>query len=323
MREILLLISLVTSFSTLAQETLDQIKEKATKYSAEGQHEEALKYRLLQFNQEPSGLVNGQIGYELIFLDRDNEAKSYLEKATLLNPSEPTHWVNLSIIYSNNKQYEEALSILNKALEINPEYVGTLAAKAKCLYRLNQYDESLPILNKLLESRKSETDLIFTRGKILLEKGEYENARIDFTRALSVSPSHYGLLSSLAEVLQKQENYIEEILIRKRIIDLYTVNNESNLIGLSHALLALAYSNEGDYENALTEYNSAITLEPTYVEMFIQRCIVKIRLKDLEGACTDLSEAIRLKPEEADDIRAFFEEDIEFSEFLASCSPAI
>lgn len=323
MKAILVFISLMASFSALAQETLEQIKVKASTFSAEGQHADALKYRLLQLKQEPSGLVYGQIGFELIYLDREEEAKSYLEKATTLTPSEPSHWVNLSLIYSNNKQYEEALQILNKALEINPNYLGTLAAKAKCLYRLDRYEESLPLLNKLIESKRFETDLIFMRGRVLLSINEFENARIDFTRALSVNPNHYGSLSGLAETLQKEGNYHEEILIRKRIIDLYKDNNESDLIGLSHALLGHAYSNAGEYENALNEFNAAIALEPTYAEMFIQRCIVKIRLKDLKGACTDLSEAIHLKPEEASDMRDFFEEDPEFSEFLADCSPEL
>lgn len=323
MRTILLFICLVASFSALAQETLEQIKENAATFSAQGLHEEALKYRMLKLKQEPSGLVYGQIGFELIYLDREEEAKSYLEKATTLTPLEPSHWVNLSMTYSNLKQYEEALQILNKALEINPDYEGSLAAKAKCLYKLNRYDESLPILNKLLESKKFELDLIFTRGKILLQKGELENARIDFTRALSVNPNHYGSLSGLAEALQKQENYPEEILIRKRIMELYTDNNESDLIGLSYALLGLAYNNAGEYENALSAFNFAIALEKSYAEVFIQRCIAKIQLKDLEGACADLSEAMRLKPEEASDMRDYFEEDPEFSEFLASCSPEL
>lgn len=321
MKTILIFISLVASFSALAQETLEQIKENAATFSAQGLHEEALKYRMLQLKQEPSGLVYGQIGFELIYLDREEEAKSYLEKATTLTPSEPSHWVNLSMTYSNLKQYEEALQVLNKALEINPDYGGSLAAKAKCLYRLDRYEESLPLLNKLIESKRFETDLIFMRGRVLLSINEFENARIDFTRALSVNPNHYGSLSGLAETLQKEGNYHEEILIRKRIIDLYTDNNESDLIGLSHALLGHAYSNSGEYENALNEFNAAIALEPTYAEMFIQRCIVKIRLKDLKGACTDLSEAMRLKPEEASDMRDYFEEEPEFSEFLASCSP--
>lgn len=323
MKTVLLFLCLTASFSTFAQETLAQIKEKASSYSAEGKHEDALKYRLMQLKQDPSGLVYGQIGFELLYLDRDDEARPYLEKAAALSPDEPSHWVNLSLTYSNKKQYEEALKILNNALEINPEYFGTLAAKAKCLYRLDRYEESLPLLNKLIEPKRFETDLIFMRGRVLLSKNEFENARIDFTRALSVNPNHYGSLSGLAEALQKEGNYPEEILIRKRIIDLYSDNNESDLIGLSHALLGHAYSNAGEYENALNEFNAAIALEPTYESIFIQRCIVKIELKDLEGACADLSKAMRLKPEEAADMRAYFEEDIDFSEFLASCSPEL
>jgi tetratricopeptide (TPR) repeat protein len=324
MRKLLVLFYLITSFTTLAQESLDQIKQKAITYSNEGQHEEALKYRLMQLKFEPTGLIHGHVGYELMSLNRDDEAKPYLEKATELNPTEPSHWINLSLIYSSKKEFATALNLIEIGFEANPEYKNGLAAKAKCLFRLNRFDESLDLLNKLLEAKYVHIDLLFTRAQILEEKNELDSAYADYTHGLTLNPEHYGILGGLAEVLQKQEKFEEEIIIRKRTLQLFIDNKEnSDFISGTQALLGLAYSNAGDYKNALIAFNASIEIEASYSEVFIQRCITKIFLKDLEGACADLTEAMRLKPEDASAMRDFFEDEPDYKEFLDFCSPEL
>jgi tetratricopeptide (TPR) repeat protein len=284
MRKIFVLFCLITSFTTLAQESLDQIKQKAITYSNEGQHEEALKYRLMQLKFEPTGLIHGHVGYELMSLNRDDEAKPYLEKATAMTPLEPVFWIDLALIYSNKKQYTDALPILEKGLASNPNSLGLLAAKAKCLFRLKRSEEALPLLNETLKSNYFEADLIFTRAQILEDKGDLAAAYADYTRGLSAYPDHYGLLAGIASVLRKQEKYEEEIIIRKRTLQLFLDKKETKFLGGTHALLGLAYSNVEDHANALREFDASIALEPKYAEVFIQRCITKILLKGLGGS---------------------------------------
>lgn len=321
MKKLFVLFYLIAPLTALAQETLEEIKEKALAHSNEGLHKEALQYYLKVLKLEPTGLYYGHVGYELMTLDRDDEAKPYLEKATAMTPLEPVFWIDLALIYSNKKQYTDALPILEKGLASNPNSLGLLAAKAKCLFRLNRREEALPLLNETLKTNYFEADLIFTRAQILEDKGDLAAAYADYTRGLSAYPDHYGLLAGIASVLRKQEKYEEEIIIRKRTLQLFLDKKETKFLGGTHALLGLAYSNMADHANALREFDASIALEPKYAEVFIQRCITKILLKDLEGACTDLSEAMRLKPEEASDMRDYFEENIEFSEFLDYCSP--
>jgi tetratricopeptide (TPR) repeat protein len=321
MKKLFVLFCLIAPLTALAQETLEEIKEKALAHSNEGLHKEALQYYLKVLKLEPTGLYYGHVGYELMTLDRDDEAKPYLEKATAMTPLEPVFWIDLALIYSNKKQYTDALPILEKGLASNPNSLGLLAAKAKCLFRLKRSEEALPLLNETLKSNYFEADLIFTRAQILEDKGDLAAAYADYTRGLSAYPDHYGLLAGIASVLRKQEKYEEEIIIRKRTLQLFLDKKETKFLGGTHALLGLAYSNIEDHTNALREFDASIALEPKYAEVFIQRCITKILLKDLEGACADLSEAMRLKPEEASDMRDFFEENIDFSEFLDYCSP--
>lgn len=323
MKKLLALICLIACFTTLAQDNLEEIKHKAYAHSAEGLHEEALMYFLQVLKLEPNGPHYGQVGFELMSLNRDDDAKPYLEKAILLFPNEPTNWINLSLIFSSKKQYNEALAILEKGERTNPDYRGILVGKAKCLFRLNRYEESLSLLNKLLDSKSFDADLIYTRAQILEEKGDFDGAYVDYTRGLSAYPEHYGMLAGLAVVLKNQEKYDEEVIIRKRTLQLFIDKKEVDFLAGTHALLGLAYSNLGDHQNALLEFNASIALDPKSVEVFIQRCITKILLKDLEGACADLAEAMHLKPEEASDMRDFFEENVEFSEFLDFCSPEL
>jgi tetratricopeptide (TPR) repeat protein len=323
MKKLFVLFCLIAPLTALAQETLEEIKEKALAHSNEGLHKEALQYYLKVLKLEPTGLYYGHVGYELMTLDRDDEAKPFLEKATAMTPLEPVFWIDLALIYSNKKQYAEALPILEKGIASNPDSPGLLAAKAKCLFRLNRSEEALPLLNETLKTNYFEADLIFTRAQILEKKGDLAAAYADYTRGLGAYPDHYGMLAGIAAVLRKQEKYEEEIIIRKRTLQLFLDKKETKFLGGTHALLGLAYSNIEDHANALREFDASIALEPKFAEVFIQRCITKILLKDLEGACADLSEAMRLKPEEASDMRDFFEENIDFSEFLASCSPEL
>jgi tetratricopeptide (TPR) repeat protein len=321
MKKLFVLFCLIAPLTALAQETLEEIKEKALAHSTEGLHKEALQYYLKVLKLEPTGLYYGHVGYELMTLDRDDEAKPYLEKATAMTPLEPVFWIDLALIYSNKKQYTDALPILEKGLASNPHSLGLLAAKAKCLFRLNRSEDALPLLNETLKTNFFEADLIYTRAQILEGKDNLDGAYADYTRGLSAYPDHYGMLAGIATVLRKQEKYEEEITIRKRTIQLFLDKKETKFLSGTHALLGLAYSNIEDYANALLEFNASIQLNPTFGEVFYQRCITKIVLKDLEGACADLSEAMRLKPTEATEMRESFEESVEFSEFLDFCSP--
>ena len=323
MRKLFVLFCLIAPLTALAQETLEQIKEKAYAHSNEGLHKEALQYFLQVLKLEPTGLHYGQVGYELMTLDRDDEAKPYLEKATTMVPSEPLFWIDLALIYSNKKYYSEALPILEKGIESNPDSPGLLAAKAKCLFRLNRSEEALPLLNKTLSSNYFEADLIYTRAQILEDKGELEAAYADYTRGLNSYPEHYGMLAGIAHVLRKQEKYEEEIIIRKRTLQLFIDKKETQFLSGTHAFLGLAYSNIEDHANALLEFDASLKLNPTFGEVFYRRCLTKIILKDLEGACADLSEAMRLKPTEATEMRDSLEENVGFSEFLDFCSPKL
>lgn len=64
-----------------------------------------------------------------------------------------------------------------------------------------------------------------------------------------------------------------------------------------HHYRADAYAMDGQYENAIIDYDTAVRLNPSYPDTYLDRGNSHYQLDQLESALKDFSEAIRLKPD--------------------------
>jgi Tfp pilus assembly protein PilF len=66
-----------------------------------------------------------------------------------------------------------------------------------------------------------------------------------------------------------------------------------------------------DYKGAVADYDTAIKIDPKYVNAYISRSMAKVGLKDNQGAIADLNTAISIDPKSADAYfaRAFIKHD--------------
>lgn len=59
-------------------------------------------------------------------------------------------------------------------------------------------------------------------------------------------------------------------------------------------------SQKGDYQNAIADYNRALTLNPQFDEIYFRRGIARSLTKDWQGAEADYTRAIEVKPQHAE-----------------------
>lgn len=62
----------------------------------------------------------------------------------------------------------------------------------------------------------------------------------------------------------------------------------------NYKLLGQLYLMKGDLNNALSNYDKAISLNPNYGPAYENRATVKLKLNDKVGACSDLEKAFSL-----------------------------
>jgi len=85
-------------------------------------------------------------------------------------------------------QYDQAISDLNKALEINPRYAEAYSNRGLAYTGKVQYDQAILDLNKAIETNPRLAIAYLNRGIAYWYKVQYDRAISDYTKALEINP---------------------------------------------------------------------------------------------------------------------------------------
>lgn len=285
---------------------------------------EVLKYDPSSGNK--SGETLGAIGFDYLVLEKYDESRKYLQQAITLLPTNINFRYNLGLSYQYEKNYALAIGAYDEALKVNPYHSSSLISKTRCLLLLKQFDEASAIVDSFFLSKRFDVEMLLFRGDIKLHRGSTEEALHDFTRAIAINPEDLSLLNRAANCLQDLEYYDEEVAIRKRTITIMEKQGETKeFLAISYGLLGLALNYAFAWEEALENFNTSISLDPSFraATFYFYRSSVKAKLKDNEGACEDLKKAQELNPTEAENYENYFADTAEFEEFYGYCFPGV
>lgn len=83
-----------------------------------------------------------------------------------------------------NDSFEEALTYYNNAINLNTQYFDAYVEKQKVLHNLNRYDEALVVLNTAINLFPDRTSLICNRGVEKMYLGDLTGAMIDLNKSI-------------------------------------------------------------------------------------------------------------------------------------------
>jgi tetratricopeptide (TPR) repeat protein len=119
---------------------------------------------------------------------RDTEAHAYNHRA---------------IEYLKRGQYDNAISDLNKALEINPRYDEAYYNRGNAYFSKNQHDRAIADYSNALDINPRYAKAYYDRGVAYYFKGEYEKSWADIRRAQNLA---YQIPPQFLERLYKDSN---------------------------------------------------------------------------------------------------------------------
>jgi tetratricopeptide (TPR) repeat protein len=147
-------------------------------------------------------------GRSLYELDEYEEALQIFSKILEINPLDANVWgYKGSALYILDR-YEEALEAFEKSLKINSKNASIWSFKGSALYMLNRLEEALKAFDKALQKGPNIIEAWFNKGAVLFGLGRYKQALSAVENALRInskSVNALNLKSSILDELAKEK----------------------------------------------------------------------------------------------------------------------
>jgi len=166
---------------------------RANYYRDAGQKEKALADYTMTISLKPQepGPYNSRAR---LYFDSGTDAdlRKALTEYTLAIQRDGTkgeYYANRGATYARLGMAQEGLSDLDKAIEIEPDFLNTYLNRSVIHNQLGNVDEAIADLDYYIKYRPYQADLWFEIGRLLNGKNDYPNALIKLDRAISLNPN--------------------------------------------------------------------------------------------------------------------------------------
>jgi len=220
------------------------------------QQDESITSEEITYEYSPQASLDLYVqGHRFIDQGKYKEAQKTYEKLTIIDPEFSKAWEGLADSSLLQSDLPQAISYIEKALEINPSIASHYSKKALILYYLDEYDPSERFANYALDIDKNDVRAIIVSAAVKAHKGLLDQSNVLFETAISLEPDDSSIY------YWKAKSY------REFDIDL---NQSMDLI------------------------NTAIEMDRSAPAYFIERGLLYFTFGELEKAEKDLLEAIEI-----------------------------
>lgn len=184
-------------------------------------------------------------------------ASQYYQRLTQLDPYEVSHWYNLGVSYQMIKRLQEAAASYQSAIRLSPEDFGSTMNLGLVYLALGDVNKAVNYTQKAATLRPDSAEAQANLAVTLDAAGKYTQAEDAYRRSLEIAPSQTGTLVNYANNLLAQKKWQESIEVLNAAL------KKENTPYL-HKRLGDAYAMGKQYDNAETEYQTALKLNPKY-----------------------------------------------------------
>ena len=229
----------------------------------------------------------GKQAYQLLYFGQFKDSLSFAKLAVKINNKDETLWVILAEAQIANKLYEEALTSLNNAQEINPKMGEIYFTKSTIYLQQSKIKEARISLQLGIKIIPENFNAIFQLGNIYLMEKNYEKALKEFDKAIEIKKDFWQAINNKGLAYYELDKINLSIKSFKKAISF----KES-----AEPLLALASClRSQDINKAIFLAKKALIKEPNYVDYDYRK--EQLWGKKLQSSTKKLFENKQLKKE--------------------------
>ena len=216
------------------------------------------------------------------------------------------------------EHYTKALEILNRALELDPNFAEAYHNRGLVYYyHFKDYDRAFSNFNKVIELDPTNANFYFQRGIFYFRLEDYAHAASDFEKATEFDPTNLDFYYHCGKAYAKSGNFDRAVENFAKILELnpkswileindrelkdwleiarHVAENPSDTAGL-YKKYGAAYFEQKDYDRAIESYSKAIEFNPNAADAYEKRGTAYNNLNDNERALADFNRALELDP---------------------------
>ena len=227
-------------------------------------------------------------------LNRSSDAIDVLNKLNAASPSNVGVKRELALVEMQAGRSDEALKDLIELGAQQPTEPTVVAPLIAALVQAKRFPEALAAADRLGGDPKQRTQSLFFRGEILLQQGDINGALTAFQKVLQLDPKNIATLYLRAQMYTKQHKFPEAT---RDLQALLTIDPKNVAALVQLADVSAQQNKDSDVRSLLSK---AMALAPSKPEPRLALIRYLTNRKDLKGALSAASDAVRALPGNAD-----------------------
>lgn len=238
--------------------------------------------------------------------NRYDEATDQIDKLIGLEPDNPEHLVRKSTLYQQMELFDDALEItrdLEQNYPLNQRYpsiyVDQIEAYATYLMREQRYNAVLPVVEDGLTRENNNKRLLNIAINASSAIPDYQKGINYSESALSFYPNNKDFKLKLSNLLSLNKEYDRSVAILDSLKSTYPYDRKlKNTLAEVLFFRARDQEEEGLVDQALTNYDSAVALNPNDSGSLMRMVNLHITQKPYEESLDFINKKLEEKPDD-------------------------
>jgi tetratricopeptide (TPR) repeat protein len=196
----------------------------------------------------------------------------------------------MAMTYDNEKEYDDAIKLYKKAIELDDKYDRAYFFLANAYDEIGEKEKAIECYQKVNELNPEDYWAYVNLGVIYEEQNQNSLAKEATQKALEIEPDHYKALFNMGVILKKLGNIEESKLYYYKSIE------EEAYYQYSYLNLGVIYIEEKEYKKAIEIFDQGIDNNPNAASLFYNRACCYAQLQEPEAALRDVIKALEAYP---------------------------
>ncbi len=230
------------------------------------------------------------------YLSQWHDTDRLLTYMLRMDPDAPPVHNMLGILQANEGKYDKAIEHYDQAIKGWSEYPAAYHNLGNAHRNQGNYDLAIGYYRKAVELKADDAEAHNDLGVCLAKKGSLEDAVDHFRNALRIKGDSAEIYHNLGNALIFQGKLDEGIEQLQKTLEINNDNFEALNRPVVHKMVADVFYKQGKYDEAIEEYNEALSLEPKMLAVLNSLAEVYLAKGNMAQAVGSWQRAIEIKP---------------------------